>query len=149
MSFTFPSTARGEIEERVATAWLANAPSVTGSTAPPLIWDTTTHQRVPTTAYATVTVRHISGESRSLTGAIGSRKFENSGIVEVIVYVPIRLDSGARDQAEALAKVASDALRSSTPNGVWFRDTVSRELGSDDTFFAVSTTATFVYDMIV
>ena len=149
MSFTYPSTARGQIEEQIATAWLANTPAITGDAAPPLVWDTTTHNRSPDTTYATVTVRHLTGETRSLTGATGNRKFENRGIVEVVTYVPIRLGSGARDRAEALAKVASDSLRDSTPLGVWFRDTISRELGSDDTFFRVSTSATFVYDEIV
>jgi len=108
-----------------------------------MFWEGVRDQReTDQSAWATVVVRHATGQQDTL-GGVGSRQFLRNGIVLVTINTPST--SGLSD-AYVLAKVVADAYEGvASPNGVWFRNVRINELGREGTFNQINVVIDFEY----
>lgn len=112
-------------------------------------YDNVANDNVPPTtqvSWARVKTRHTTAQQASLSGALGTRRFERHGILTIQIFEPTGKGlSGATD----LPKIIQDAYEGEeTANGVWFRDVVLNEIGPDGDFFQTNIVASFEYDQI-
>ena len=119
-------------------------------------WDPTTYEaiytniagEVPTGTdpWARATLQHVGGGQASLTGGLGTTRWNRTGFLTVQVFVPIGEGlSGAHN----LAKIIADAFEgASTPNGVWFRNVRVNEVGPDGDWYQVNVVVDFEYDEV-
>lgn len=101
---------------------------------------------VPTTetVWARVTVRHAVSRARSLSGSVGTKRYENTGILWVQVFGPIGDGSIAVYAAsQAVVNAYRDAKTS-----VLFRNVTLVEVGSSGAFERVDVKADFEYDEV-
>lgn len=143
--------ARDYILDKFKAAWDANARTVNGGQTPAVEYQNVEPSKSPLAdgnkAWARVTVRHNSGEQRSM-GEPGARVFTRRGLVTVQIFVPAGKQGLVL--ADRLGKVAADAFEgeeTSTGN-VWFRNVAYREVGVDNGWFQVNATAEFEYDAV-
>ena len=96
--------------------------------------------------WARVVLRHTSASQVSLSGAVGTRRFQRNGILTIQVFEPPGKGlSGATD----LPKIIQDAFEGvETASGVWFRDVTVNEIGPDGDFFQTNIVAFFEYDEV-
>jgi len=106
-------------------------------------WDNTRKQKeTDNSPWASVVVRHASGQQDSL-GGVGNRMFLRLGIIMVMIHVPT---ASGLSEPYALAKVVADAYEGvSSPNGVWFRNVRVNERGRDGSNFALDVVIDFEY----
>ena len=115
-----------------------------------VIWDDTQkskpHGQGPNTpTWARVSVRHIFGEQSSLSDDAGVRRYTKRGIVTVQLFTP----TGGLVSADSISDTIENAFRGvSTPNGVWFRNPRSNEIGVDGPWFQTNIIAEFEYDQV-
>jgi hypothetical protein len=94
-----------------------------------------------------VAVQHIAGDQAALAGGLGQRRWQTHGILTVEIRCPVK--QGGLTLADDLATIMVDALRGkSTPNGVWFREVVGREVPPKDGNSRTTVSAEFVYQEI-
>lgn len=99
----------------------------------------------PLDTWARVTIRHTNGGQATLSGAFGKRRWARSGLLLVQCFVP--LPKGGVDAAVAMGELLLNGVQSAqTPNGVWFRNATSNEVGKDDPWYQVNFSANFTYD---
>ncbi len=144
MSFTTRKAAITEILGLFRTAWLAAGQvdnrvkydNVGKSTTPP----------TGNTPWARVVLRHTASEQATLSGVVGTRRFDRRGILTIQIFVPP--GKGLAEIVD-LPKILQDAYEGvRTTNGAWFRDVVVNEVGSDGDFFQTNVVALFEYDEI-
>ena len=111
-----------------------------------LIWEDVKGSRPgDDTPWARLVIRHASSGQTSL-GGLGSRSFTREGTLIISIFTPT--GNGLSDSS-VLAKIAEDAYEGvHSPNGVWFRDVNTQELGRDGQMFMTNTLATFEYTEI-
>lgn len=109
-------------------------------------WDNVRSQRDPVDQpWASFIIRHADGFQTSL-GGVGQRTFARVGIIIVSVFAPI---GNGLSTSYTLAKMAADAYEGKhSPNGVWFRNVIVREIGRDGEFFQANAMIDFDYDEI-
>ncbi len=97
--------------------------------------------------WARVTLQHTGGGQGSLSGALGTKKWDRNGVLIVQVFVP---NGEGLSQAYSLAKIVTDAYEgvSSPLRGVWFRNARINEVGPDGEWFQVNALVDFMYDEI-
>lgn len=141
--------ARDFILDKFKVAWDANTSVINGS-VPAVEYQNVSPSKNPLAdgnkAWARVTVRHATGEQRSM-GTAGGRIFTRYGIVTIQIFVPTGKQGLVL--ADRLGKVAVDAFEgeeTSTGN-VWFRNVTYREVGVDGNWFQVNVIAEFEYDV--
>jgi len=124
------------------------------------VWDTTGHgarvkydnvgkSSLPpsgTDPWARVALRHTTAGQASLSGSLGTQRFERKGVLAIQIFEPSGKGlSGATD----LPKIVQDAYEGvRTANGVWFRDVVVNEIGVSGDFFQTNVVALFEYDEV-
>lgn len=92
--------------------------------------------------WATVVVRHATGQQDTLGGA-GSRQFLRRGTILVGINTP---STSGLSEAYQLAKVVADAYEGvASPNGVWFRNVRINENGRNGTFNQMNVVVDFEY----
>ncbi len=138
MSATF-DTANDEIMAFFTTAWAA-----TGLIA--------VYQNVegakPTAqvAWARPSLQHGPGGQVALTGALGTNRFDRTGILTVQIFIP---NGQGLSQGYILGKVVADAFEGkATASQVWFRNYRITEIGPSDEWFQLNATVEFSYDEI-
>ena len=103
----------------------------------------------PTTPspWARIVLRHTGGNQGSLSGALGTQRWDRNGVLIVQVFVP---NGEGLSQAYSLAKIVLDAYEgvSSPLRGVWFRNARINEVGPDGEWFQVNILIDFQYDEI-
>ena len=102
----------------------------------------------PTTqlSWARVTLAHNGGQQSSLSGALGTQRYDRLGLLLVQIFVPA---GEGLSEAHTLAKIVADAYEgASTSNGVWFRNVQVNEVGPDGDWYQVNVIIDFVYDEI-
>lgn len=119
-------------------------------------WDTTgfvalyenAQDDIPETQdpWARVTIRHSPAGRQTLTGGVGTTRYERTGIFTAQVFIPngeglVELYSLGKTVADAFDGVAS-------PGGVWFRDGRFTEVGPDGEWFQGNFTVAFAYDEV-
>lgn len=111
-------------------------------------YDNVANDNVPPSTqvpWARVKVRHTTAGQASLTGALGTQRFERKGILTIQIFQPAGKGlSGATD----LPKIVQDAYEGVETNGVWFRDVVANEIGPNGDFYQTNIVALFEYDEI-
>jgi hypothetical protein len=119
-------------------------------------WDTTTYPAVyedtkgdrpaSDTPFARPRIRHTTGGQASLSGGLGTSRFERIGFLLVAIYTP---QGSGLTNAYSLAKIVADAFEgTASPNGVWFRNVRINEIGPDGDFFVTNVVVDFVYDEV-
>lgn len=146
---TLPSfaTARDEILALFKVAWDANTPAVNGGLTPRVEWDAVDSKtaRPVSAAWARITVEHTLAE-QSTFGDAGARRFTRFGFVTVQIFQP-QNTAGGFTLGEQLAVIARNAFEGvGTASGVWFRNAVISEAGSDAIWSRLNVRAEFQYD---
>lgn len=99
----------------------------------------------PLISWARVTIRHTNGGQASLAGAFGRRRWQRSGLLMVQCFAS--LPKGGVDKAVAMGEALLNGVQAvQTPNGVWFRNGTSNEVGKDNPWYQVNFSANFTYD---
>lgn len=134
MSLTYDQ-ATNEILTLLKTAW--------DTTGHQMDWENTREQReTDNSPWASVVVRHVSGQQDSL-GGLGFRSFIRFGVLIVTIRIP---SGSGLSTGNTLAKVVADAYEGvSSPNGVWFRNVRINEQGRDGSNFVINVLADFEY----
>lgn len=87
-------------------------------------------------------IKHSLGDDQTL-GPTGGRLFSRAGVFIIQVMTPV---GDGFTQSDILATLARNAYEGvSTPNGVWFRKLVAKEVGVTGGFYQVNVTGTFEY----
>lgn len=88
---------------------------------------------------------HTPSRQVSLGGSMGSR-FEHTGSLVASLRYP---EGKGTVLAHDLISVAGDAFMGKrSPGGVWFRNPGYSDIGTDRTWYVITMTTTFVYDLI-
>ncbi len=130
------------------TAWEANTPALTGSTAPPIEWPDEPQTETPLSQgagpWARVTIQHATRDVTSISTQPGQGRVAATGTVMVNIFVP----SGKRGLAFAarLGKVALAAFEGQRAGDLWFTGVVPQEVGVDGAWLQYNVKATFHYD---
>ncbi len=144
MSFSTRKAAITEILGLFRTAWLG-----AGQSDNRVKYDNVGKTTVPPTGntpWARVRLRHTTSGQASLSGQSGTRIFTRNGILTVQIFVP---PGKGLAEATDLPKIIQDSYEGvETSNGVWFRDVVVNEIGSDGDFYQTNVVALFEYDEI-
>jgi hypothetical protein len=146
-----PEDARDYILDRFRAVWIAGTPAVNSNVVPEVEYQNVDPKESSLAdgnkAWARITVRHASGEQRSL-GEPGSRVFTRHGVVTVQVFVPSgKQGLGLVDRLGNVALSAFEGEETSAGN-VWFRNAAYREAGVDNAWFQSNVTAEFEYDTV-
>ncbi len=97
--------------------------------------------------WARFSIRHGSGETRTVGNAAGQQKETQEGILTCEIRVS--LTQGLR-QADKIAKIVKNAFRGQrTAGGATFKNVTSQERGRDGVWFRMDVLADFEYDEIV
>lgn len=118
----------------------------------PIVWGDVVQNRqgVPDplknpSSFIHVQVLHEDARKVSLRGPAGSR-FQQVGTIAAFLYVAGRKGG---IHARPLISVAASAFQGkASPNGVWFRNTRTPDMGPQGTWYVVAMTTTFLYDLI-
>lgn len=99
---------------------------------------------VPTTetVWARVTVRHAVSRTRSLSGGLGTQRYENTGTLWVQVFAPVGDGSSA---GYAASQAVVNAYRDANTS-VLYRNVTMTELGNEGAFERFDVKADFEYD---
>lgn len=137
-SLTFEQ-ARDEIMTVFKTAWDT-------TTYPAVYEDTKAARPSSQTPFARPILRHVTGSQASLTGGLGTSRFQREGILTVQIYTP---QGSGLTSGYSLVKIVADAFEgTATPGGVWFRDVRLNEIGADGDFFVINVLIDFEYDEV-
>lgn len=114
-----------------------------------VIWDDTQKKKPegqnPPPTWARVTVRHVDGNQPTLAGPSGKRRYTKMGIVTIQLFTP----SDGLVSADSIADLLEAAFRGvDSPNGVWFRNPRSNEVGVNGPWFQTNVIVDFEYDQV-
>lgn len=143
--------ARDYILDKFKLAWDTNSPTVNGGSAPDVEYQNIAPEKAHlgkgNKAWARATVRHATGEQRSM-GTPGNRIFTRRGVVTIQIFTPAGKQGLVL--ADRLGKVAVDAFEGeeTSTGDVWFRNVTYREVGVDGNWFQVNALAEFEYDAV-
>lgn len=146
MSATY-SEAVDAILEVFKTAWDANAPN-------PTLVDyqnvsVANNVKLPPDAelsWARVTLEHLDGGQGSLSGGLGTQRYDRDGNLTIQIFTPA---GTGLSEGHSLAKIVTDAYDGiATSNGVWFRNARVNEIGPDGDWYQINVIIDFNYDEI-
>jgi len=138
MSATFDA-ANDEILAFFATAW-----TPTGLLA--LYENVAGAKPTAQVSWAKVSLRHGGGRQSSLSGGLGTSRFDRTGIVTVQIFIP---NGQGLSEGYELGKVVIDAFEGkATASHIWFRNAKITEVGPSDEWFQLNVTIEFSYDEI-
>lgn len=110
-------------------------------------WDNkrTNNSKTEENSYVAFLVR-TAGSGPPTLGGVGHRSFGRFGTAIARVFTPT---GKGLSEGYALAKSISDVYEGvSTPNGVWFRNVRTQEIGKEGSFFEMQVLIEFQYDEI-
>lgn len=100
----------------------------------------------PPLTWARVTVRHVFSAQSALSDDAGKRRYTRDGLVTIQLFTPF---NEGLSNADTIASLLQGAfLGVSTPNGVWFRNVRTNEVGVDGPWFQTNVLADFRYDEV-
>lgn len=110
----------------------------------PVIWQDELEDVPVDTIYFLAHAQHVSADQASLAGDGAQRRREVLGMVHVTIRVPVK--QGGLTVADNLSTIMENAFFGiSTPNGVWFRNVIGREVPAKDGNAQTQVSAEFVY----
>jgi hypothetical protein len=95
--------------------------------------------------WARPVVQHATGGQSSLAGAIGSRRFTETGTFIAQIFTPV---GDGRTEAYRASLIVRDAFRDARHPNVWFRNVRIVEAGDEGAFTQTNVLATFSYDEV-
>ena len=96
--------------------------------------------------YARISVRHGPPGPTSLTGSLGTHRFERTGLLTVQIFIP---NGQGLSLGYVLGKIVADAFEGvASPLQVWFRNIRVNEVGPSDEWFQFNVLVDFTYDEI-
>ena len=95
--------------------------------------------------WARATLQHTTGSQSSLTGASGTKRFTETGLVFIQVFAPVG-DGSTR--CYELAQLVKNAYRDARHLEVWFRNVHLEEVGISGAFDQINVISTFSYDEV-
>ena len=111
----------------------------------PVVWSDF-NARPPTqnVPWARVILRHADGRQSSLTGDVGTKRYDRSGVLLAQIFTPV-----GRGQTECyqLAKRVMNAFEDARLD-VWFRNVRLNERGSSGSFNQIDVLTDFLYDEV-
>jgi Bacteriophage related domain of unknown function len=93
-------------------------------------------------AYAKLFLRHATGPQSSLGGAMGAKRYTQTGTLWVQVFAPV---GDGLVTAYALAQTVVNAYRTARGT-VWYRNVRMQEVGTSGAFEQINVLVTFNYD---
>lgn len=96
-----------------------------------------------TDAWARVTLRHATGRQSSLSGAMGAKRWTQTGTLWVQVFAPV---GDGLVTAYELAQAVVNAFRDAKNGTVWYRNSRLQEVGSSGAFEHINVLTDFTYD---
>src|SRR5690554_1219021 len=100
----------------------------------------------PLPTWARVVVQHIQGQQSSLSNLSNKRRYTKRGLLTIQLFTPT---GDGLQKSDQLVEQFEAAVRNvSTPNGVWFRNVRSSEVGEDGPWFQTNILAEFEYDQV-
>ncbi len=120
-----------------------------GTASENVIWDDTQRTKPegqdPPPTWARVIVRHVTSELVALVSDAGARRYTKQGLLTIQLFTP----SDGLVSADAIVDQLEIAFRGAdTPNGVWFRDPRSNEIGVEGPWFQTNVLIDFRYDQV-
>ena len=119
----------------------------------PIVWGNVAHniQGAPDlfgnqTPFLHVQALHSSGRTASLRGSRG-QKHEKSGTLIAAYRFP-EGGGGNADALDVIGIIEEAFMGKRSPNGVWFRNTQTSDVGTDRTWYVMTMTTNFLYDLI-
>lgn len=95
--------------------------------------------------WARVSIKNNTRTQATLAGPLG-RRFDARGVFIAEIYTPA---GDGLTLARILARLVEQAFEGvSTPNGVWYRNVRTNEVGPDGPWFHVNVIAEFQYDEV-
>lgn len=118
--------------------------TMTDTTAYDVIWQDDLEDKDVDDVLFIVAMQHVDGKQAGITQGLGFKKWESRGFITVQIRVPVK--KGGLTLADNLTTIAENAFRGqATPNGVWFRDVVGREVPAKDGNSRTEVSAEFIY----
>lgn len=139
--------ARDEILAVLATAWAASG--TTSSIPLSYVGDgaSVPTDNDTTPAWARADVREVLSRDASLTGANGTKRYENRGLVVLQIFTPT---GDGHATADAIKNVFKEAFRGTkTANGVWFRNVRVTPVGTSGAWYQHNGIAEYSYDEVM
>jgi len=100
----------------------------------------------PLPTWARVVVQHTQGQQSSLSNLSNKRRYTKRGLLTIQLFTPT---GDGLQKSDQLVEQFEAAVRNvSTPNGVWFRNVRSSEVGEDGPWFQTNILAEFEYDQV-
>lgn len=93
-------------------------------------------------AWARVSLRHANGRQSSLAGAMGTKRYTQTGTLWMQVFAPV---GDGMVTAYGLAQAVANAYRTARGT-VWYRNTRMQEVGSSGAFEQINVLTDFTYD---
>lgn len=94
-----------------------------------------------------VTLRHQGSGKRSLTGGLGTSRFERTATLTVQVFVPN--GDGMKEENRVVPLIRNALEGKTTLGGLQFLDVSANEIGEDGPWWNTNVTARVVYDEFV
>lgn len=108
--------------------------------------DIPTASTTPLQTWARVQITHGPGSQTSLADSSGKTRYTKFGLLTIQVFTPV---GDGLTNADTLVESLESGVRNvSTPNGVWFKNVRSNEIGVDGPWFQTNVLAEFQYDQV-
>ena len=96
--------------------------------------------------WARVQMRTAFGNQGSLSGALGTQRWDRGGDIIVQIFIPL---GEGLSRAKQLVKIVLDAYEGvTTSGGAWFRNARENEIGDDGEWHQTNVVIEFTYDEI-
>ena len=110
-----------------------------------IVWsDFNARPSVDNEPWARVILRHMDGRQSSLTGDVGTKRYDRSGVLLIQIFTP-----AGRGQTKGyqLAQEVMNAFEDAELD-VWFRNTRLNERGTSGSFNQIDVLTDFLYDEV-
>lgn len=114
------------------------------TTGTDVIWQEELEEKDVDRPLLLVHMQHLLGQQAAITQGLGCTKWQQQGFVTIEIRHPVK--QGGLTARDETSTIIENALRGkSTPNGVWFRDVVGREVPPKDGNARAEVKAEFIY----
>jgi len=110
-----------------------------------VVWPMTPANVPENTLWIRPSIQHVGGGQASLSGAVGSRRFDRFGMLTIQCFSPVGDGNTDADDLAGTLVNRFEAIRNSQ---VWYRNIRAIEIGKEGSTVQVNFIADFVYEEI-